>query len=90
MIRTQIYLTEKQYRVLKEKSHAENEPIAVLVRDLVEKEFFHDKKKDISGKKDKNADNWLLKMAEEAEKSGAHGPTDLASNVDAYLYGGKK
>jgi hypothetical protein len=89
MIRTQIYLTEKQYRVLKEKSHAENQSIAGVLRMLVDKEIVQ--VKDAAGsKKKKNVGNTLLAMARRAEKEGLSGPPDLASNVDEYLYGDKK
>jgi hypothetical protein len=89
MIRTQIYLTEKQYRVLKEKSHEENESIAGVLRKLVDKEIVQVQDKAASNKK-KNVGNTLLAMARRAEKECYSGPPDLASNVDAYLYGGKK
>jgi len=37
----------------------------------------------------KNAGEWLLSMAKEAERKKWRGPKDLATNMDTYLYGGK-
>ncbi len=83
MIRTQIYLTPKQHTLLKRKAHEEKFTLSDAVRKIVDKDLR------LSGKKEKrqNAGKWLLSMAEEAEKLGAKGPPDLASNVDKYLYG---
>lgn len=81
MIRTQIYLTQKQHTTLKKKAHAENSTVSHQIRKIIEKDL---KEKPVE---EFNSGKWLLSMAEEAEKIGASGPKDLASNVDKYLYG---
>ncbi len=86
MIRTQIYLTPKQHSLLKKKAHEENATLSESIRKILDKDLFEKEET----KKKQNAGNWLLSMAKEAERLGASGPSDLASNVDAYLYGNKK
>jgi len=86
MIRTQIYLTPKQHTMLKNKAHKENATVSEEIRKILDKELFTAEQQ----VKKQNTGNWLLSMAEEAERLGANGPSDLASNVDAYLYGDKK
>lgn len=82
MIRTQIYLTEQQVKILKEHSFTNEETLSQIIRDLIEKEFFKPKQT-----KRQNIGDVLLEMADEAKKLNAKGPKDLSSNVDRYLYG---
>lgn len=83
MVRTQIYLTEQQLKILKEHSFTNDATLSQTIRDLIEKEFF--KTKQIT--KTQNIGDVLLEMADEAKKLNAKGPKDLSSNVDRYLYG---
>lgn len=85
MIRTQVYLTQKQHALLKKKAHEKNTTFSEELRNLINVAFEVTQKK----QKRQNAGNWLRAMVEEAEKLGGGGPPDLASNVDKYLYGGK-
>lgn len=84
MIRTQIYLTQKQHSSLKKKAASLNTTVSDQIRKIIEKDLEAEKKS-----RPFNAGKWLLSMAEEAERIGASGPKDLATNMDKYLYGNK-
>jgi len=81
MIRTQIYLTQKQHLQLKKKAHLENSTISEQIRKIIEA----DMEKNMPEKF--NSGSWLLSMAKKAEKMKFKGPKDMASSVDKYLYG---
>lgn len=92
MIRTQIYLPENQIEKLKEIAYQQNLSVSEVIRRTVDENIIKKKKTSKVKKtksKYKNAGEWLLSMAKEAEMKGFKGPRDLASNVDKYLYGGK-
>lgn len=81
MVRTQIYLTQKQHSELKKKAASQNSTVSHQIRQLIEKDLKEEPIEEF------NSGSWLLSMAEKAEKMGFKGPKDLASNVDKYLYG---
>ena len=86
MIRTQIYITQKQHNLLKKKALEDNTTLSEYLRKIIDKEFI--------GQHEKNRlkveGNWLKDLALKAEKIKGNGPSDLASNVDRYLYGNTK
>ena len=86
MKRTQIYMTPQQHKLLQQKAHEEGTSVSHIIRKAIEKEVEKKEQK----KKKVNPGKWLLEMAEEAERRGFHGPPDLATNMDEYLYGDKK
>lgn len=88
MIRTQIYLTEEQTKLLRKQSFEDNITVSEAIRKALDKELIR-KKDEALGKKRKNIGEVLLSMARKAEKLGFKGPRDLSSNVDKYLYGTK-
>lgn len=85
MIRTQVYLTPKQHALLKKKAHTRNSTLSEELRKIIDIVFEANQKQP----KTQNAGEWLLSMAEEAERLGIKGPPDLATNMDKYLYGEK-
>ncbi|OGK23643.1 hypothetical protein A3A46_02205 [Candidatus Roizmanbacteria bacterium RIFCSPLOWO2_01_FULL_37_13] len=93
MIRTQIYLPENQTEKLKELAYKQHISVSEVVRRTIDEKIIKTKpsvKQKKTIKKYKNAGEWLLSMARDAERRGFKGPKDLASNVDKYLYGGKQ
>ena len=76
MIRTQINLTEEQYRRLQLEAKAKSRSVSALVRQALEKP---------QSKKKGNA--WIL--LEMAKHAGRSGQKDLAQNYKRYLYGDK-
>lgn len=76
MIRTQINLSEEQYRQLQLEAKRRSESLSAIIRKLIDKK--------LTRKKKGNA--WVL--LEMAKKAG-HGPKDLAENYKEYLYGKK-
>jgi len=77
MIRTQIYLPQKQYEDVKLRASLTGQPAAAVIRDLINK--------GLTVKQAQKADNsGLLKLA---KLNIAGGPKDLAGKLDDYLYG---
>ena len=87
MIRTQIYFSPRQIGSLKKKAFATRLSVSELIRRIVEKEISEAEEKKI-GKR--NVGSWLASIALEAKKMKVQGPSDLASNIDKYLYGDSK
>lgn len=87
MVRTQIYLPEKQLRVLKTIAVEENISLSETIRRLVEERLMN---KLAKTQKSKDVGGWLLSLAAKAKKLKIKGPKDLASNIDKYLYGDGK
>lgn len=83
MIRTQIYLTQKQHSSLKKKAASLNTTVSDQIRKIIEKDLEERPLKEF------NSGSWLLSMAAQAKRMKVKGPKDLASNVDKYLYGRK-
>lgn len=86
MVRTQIYLTHNQHRVLREKAFKENTTTSEIMRNLIDKELLN--KQNLTSKT-KNVGEWLIFLAREAKQMKVKAPADLASNLDKYLYGEK-
>jgi hypothetical protein len=85
MIRTHVYLTENQSQAIKLRSRREQRPEAEVLREIIDKGLTAE---DSTGKL--STGQSLLQLAELGKKYGAHGPTDLSTNLDDYLYGDKK
>ncbi len=86
MIRTQIYLTPKQYDLLKKKAHAENTTISQAIRATLDMKL-QTTTDSQAKKKQPNLGEWLHSIAKRAEERHIKGPKDLSTNVDKYLYG---
>lgn len=84
MERTQIYLAKSQIKKLRQLAQKKRTTLSGLVRDAVEVQY--GVKKLINWKKEET----LPEFAERIRKMGFKGPKDLASDLDEYLYGGKK
>jgi len=78
MIRTQVYLTENQARVIKLRARRENKHEAEVIQELLNE----DMKKSASKAQESTGES-LLRLA----TIGGKGPADLSSRVDDYLYG---
>jgi len=78
MIRTQVYLTENQARVIKLRARRENKHEAEVIQELLNE----DMKKSASKAQESTGES-LLRLA----AIGGKGPADLSSHVDDYLYG---
>lgn len=89
MNRTQIYLPKRLQGTLKQKARADDTTVSEVVRRAVERYLFAPPGKQRQ-KRGTRASNGLLAMADRVNALGVKGPKDLASNMDAYLYGGKK
>jgi hypothetical protein len=84
MIRTHVYLTEGQSQAIKLRSRRDQKPEAEVLRDIVDKGLA------VEGSTAKmSTGQSLLQLVELGKKYGAHGPTDLSTNLDDYLYGNK-
>lgn len=86
MERTQIYFPKTQIKKLKELAYKKKTTVSGLVRDAVD--FQYELK--IKIPQNRKREETLLEFAERIRKMGFSGPKDLASNLDEYLYGGKK
>ncbi|MCL4385836.1 MAG: hypothetical protein M1326_05925 [Cyanobacteria bacterium] len=73
MIRTQICIPENLYRDIKLISEKEGIPMSRIMRTLLEIGIYA---------KSQNIGEELLKLTE----IKSHGPSDLSSNIDKYLY----
>lgn len=89
MIRTQIYLPEHLHEALKEKARKQRTTLAEIIRKAVEKDS---KLKQPRKQRSKltTGGEFLLWLADRAEKEGWEGPEDLSVNTDHYLYGAPK
>lgn len=80
MIRTQVYLEDRQSKSIKLLSQSKNRSEAEIIRDALE--YGLDHLRDQSG----NADG-LLALAQLGERLGIRDERDAASRIDDYLYG---
>ena len=85
MERTQIYLPKSQIKKLKQLAQKKKTTLSELVRDAVEVQY--DVKKPTPWAENEET---LLDIAARVNALGEKGPSDLATNLDEYLYGGKK
>ncbi|MFH1584629.1 MAG: CopG family transcriptional regulator [Patescibacteria group bacterium] len=86
MERTQIYLPKSQIQKLKSLAQKKNTTVSELVRDAVDVQYAPMQIKPALKKKRET----LLEFAKRVNSIGCKGPRDLATNIDEYLYGGKK
>jgi hypothetical protein len=86
MERTQIYFPKTQIKKLKELAYKKKTTVSGLVRDAVDAQYSIVRPNPYMHKKEET----LVEFAERIRKMGFKGPKDLASNLDDYLYGGKK
>ena len=82
MIRTQVYLPDPLYKDIKLRAKLANKPAAALIREYIGKGIAEQQKADTS-----QADEGLMTLANLGIRGG---PSDLASNLDNYLYGDGK
>lgn len=87
MLRTQIYLTPNLHRAVREEAFQKNTTASRIIRDLLEKKYDKGQKK--LADKSKNIGDWLILLSKEAKQMKIKAPSDLASNLDNYLYGQK-
>lgn len=85
MIRTHVYLTENQSQAIKLRSRRDQRPEAEVLREIIDKGLTVE---DSAARM--STGQSLLQLAELGKKYGAHGPTDLSTNLDDYLYGDQK
>jgi hypothetical protein len=85
MIRTQVYLTEVQSQAIKLRSRRAQRPEAEVLRDIIDKGLTVEDSTAMM-----STGQSLLQLAELGKRYGAHGPTDLSTNLDDYLYGNKE
>ncbi len=84
MERTQIYLPKSQIKKLRQLAQKKKTTLSGLVRDAVEVQY--SSPKILPQEKEET----LLEIAARVNALGEKGPSDLATNLDEYLYGGKK
>ena len=77
MIRTQINLTEQQYRQLQLEARRKAKSLSAIIRGAVDKNLANTKK----------GNTWIL--LEMSKKAGRSGDKYLAQNYKQYLYGAK-
>jgi hypothetical protein len=88
MNRTQIYLTKNQMDALRKKASQQRVSVSFVIRTLIG-EYFETPKP--AHTKPVLRNKTLLEAAERIGKlMSKKAPKDLAANLDAYLYGGKK
>ncbi|HZX49666.1 MAG TPA: CopG family transcriptional regulator [Candidatus Paceibacterota bacterium] len=85
MERTQIYLSKSQVKKLKELAQKKKTTFSGLVRDAVDVQYGVEQPAKWTKKEET-----LLDIAARVNALGEKGPGDLATNLDEYLYGGKK
>ncbi len=79
MIRTQVYLTEEQHRMINQLAVQKKKPAAKVLRDLVDQSLKNQKYPTV-----KEA---LMELVKIGKESGATGPTNLSTTIDQELYG---
>ena len=87
MLRTQVYLPYSQVKALKQMASEEEVSMSEVLRRLVGDKLIDQRPvKKVSKRKKHFLDEFLAL----AKKMKVSGPPDLATNMDKYLYGGKK
>ncbi|HUC87583.1 MAG TPA: ribbon-helix-helix protein, CopG family [Candidatus Binatia bacterium] len=87
MIRTQIYLPQQQHDRLKDLALKQRTSMSDVIRQIVDEKIVTSNQAASTKPKKLNTGEWLLVQARLAEKLDFRGPSDLASNMDEYLYG---
>lgn len=85
MNRTQIYLPKKQLQRLKEEAVKRQSTVSGIIRAAIAQRF---EEKEMAGENRRR--ETLVEFAKRVGKMGRRAPKDLASNMDEYLYGGKR
>ncbi|GHE08539.1 ribbon-helix-helix domain-containing protein [Streptomyces alanosinicus] len=83
MVRTQIYLPRSLYDRIQLRAEREHTSMGQVIRELLEDKVFHRKPRETAG-------DALLRLAKLGEKLRFHGPADLSTRLDDYLYGEQK
>ncbi len=78
MIRTQIYLSEEAHKKLNQLAMIRREPMAKILRELVDAKLEQERQINTSG-------NATLRALAQLKLVG--GPADVSTNIDHYLYG---
>ena len=81
MIRTQVYLTDRIYRMLTRIAEERHVPMARVVRESLEHGLQQSHVNEASG---------IEVLKQLSSLKFRNGPTDLSTNLDHYLYGGPK
>jgi len=85
MNRTQIYLPKTQIEALRKIARKKHTSVSDVVRIFIKEKV--EKRRSFSDFRPRES---LFEAAKRINKLGKKGPKDLASNLDAYLYGGKQ
>ncbi|MEK7618323.1 MAG: CopG family transcriptional regulator [Patescibacteria group bacterium] len=85
MNRTQIYLPHSQRMALKREAQTRNTTLSAIIRTILQDKLFNV----VPKKKQPKNEGWV-EAALRINKLGPKGPSDLSTNLDEYLYGGKK
>ena len=81
MQRTQVYFDTETLEFLREEARRKNATLASVIREKVERTI---RKK--ARKKQMNAAEALMHLAELGEKLGVNGPKDLSRRIDEFVY----
>lgn len=85
MERTQIYLTKSQIKKLRKTAQKKNATLSSMVREAINVQYGSQIR--ILPKEKVES---FSEFAKRIRRMGFKGPKDLATNLDKYLYGGKK
>lgn len=87
MHRTQVYFDKETLELLRNEAKEKKTTLASVIREKVEKNLPKKaKKKKKRVKRQMNAAEALLKIAELGEKLTIHGPKDLSQRIDEFVY----
>ena len=82
MHRTQVYFEPEILELLREEARVKKTTLAGVIREKVEKTVGKKRAK----KKQMNAADALLHLAELGERLGVNGPKDLSQRIDEFVY----
>lgn len=83
MIRTTVYITPKQKLTIESLARRRHKPAAELIRELLDTGLDHAQTQDVAPA------TALLELLELGKRLDFHGPADLSTRHDDYLYGDK-
>lgn len=78
MIRTQVYLSDNQYRAIHQLAGKKNKPAAEILRELIDR--------GLQTTDQPSAKQALLELVKIGKNIKATGPTNLSSTIDSELY----
>jgi hypothetical protein len=90
MIRTQVYFPREELDLLRAAAYAKKTTVSGILRTITHESLKAGIKGKSKVKKEQTAGQFLLSLANEAERLHIRGPKDLSTHVDEYLYGGRK